>query len=154
MADSVFQEIGGAGNAGRGLGHPGGELPGRGDAVGRQNRPQVGNQRLSRGAREAAAPADFQSPNLGRPDRLIGRDPQNQGGHTRSQAGGRRPRATVVDDGATGGGVYLWTSRQTAHDFSEATIRPMIKERFHVEPSITYFETPVIVDNVSSQILS
>ena len=60
----------------------------------------------------------------------------------------------LSDDGATGGGVYLWTSRQTAHDFSEGTIRPMIKERFHVEPSITYFETPVIVDNVSSQILS
>jgi hypothetical protein len=60
----------------------------------------------------------------------------------------------LSDDGAIGGGVYLWTSRQTAHDFSEGTIRPMIKERFHVEPSITYFETPVIVDNVSSQILS
>jgi hypothetical protein len=57
-------------------------------------------------------------------------------------------------DGATGGGVYLWTSRQAAHDFSETTIRPMIKEKFHVEPSISYFETPVIVDNVSSQILS
>ena len=60
----------------------------------------------------------------------------------------------LSDDSTTGGGVYLWTSRQTAHDFSEGTIRPMIKERFHVEPSITYFETPVIVDNVSSQILS
>ena len=57
-------------------------------------------------------------------------------------------------DSATGGGVYLWTSRQMAQDFSEATIRPMIKERFHVEPSITYFETPVIVDNISSEILS
>src|SRR5215813_6066676 len=60
----------------------------------------------------------------------------------------------LSNDGATGGGVYLWDSRQTAHDFSEATLRPMIKERFHVEPSITYFETPVIVDNVSSQILT
>jgi hypothetical protein len=60
----------------------------------------------------------------------------------------------LSDDGTTGGGVYLWTSRQAAHDFSEATIRPMIKEKFHVDPSITYFETPVIVDNVSSQILS
>jgi len=60
----------------------------------------------------------------------------------------------LSDDGAIGGGVYLWTARQTAYDFSEATIRPMIKERFHVEPSITYFETPVIVDNVLSQILS
>jgi hypothetical protein len=41
-----------------------------------------------------------------------------------------------------------------AHYFSESTIRPMIKERYQVEPSIIYFETPVIVDNVSSQILS
>jgi len=60
----------------------------------------------------------------------------------------------LSDDGATGGGVYLWTSPQAARDFSEATLRPMIKEKFHVEPSITYFETPVIVDNVTSQILS
>ena len=60
----------------------------------------------------------------------------------------------LSDDGATGGGVYLWSSAQMARDFSEGTIRPMIKERFHVEPSITYFETPVIVDNVSSQILT
>ena len=65
-----------------------------------------------------------------------------------------RKYSLLSHDGATGGGVYLWTSRETAHDFSEATIRPMIKERFHVEPVITYFETPVIVDNVSSQILS
>jgi Putative mono-oxygenase ydhR len=60
----------------------------------------------------------------------------------------------LSEDGATGGGVYLWTSRETARNFSETTIRPMIKEKFHVEPSITYFEAPVIVDNVSSQILS
>jgi hypothetical protein len=60
----------------------------------------------------------------------------------------------LSDDGATGGGVYLWTSRQTARDFSEETLRPMIKEKFDVEPSITYFETPVVVDNISSQILS
>lgn len=60
----------------------------------------------------------------------------------------------LSNDGTIGGGVYLWASQQTAHAFSEATIRPMIKERFHVEPSITYFETPVVVDNLSSQILS
>jgi len=60
----------------------------------------------------------------------------------------------LSDDGTTGGGVYLWTSRQAARDFTEATIRPMIREKFHVEPSITYFETPLVVDNVSSEILS
>jgi hypothetical protein len=60
----------------------------------------------------------------------------------------------LSEDGATGGGVYLWNSRQVAHDFSERTIRPMIREKFHVDPSITYFESPVIVDNVSAEILS
>jgi hypothetical protein len=60
----------------------------------------------------------------------------------------------LSDDGATGGGVYLWTSRQSARDFCEGTLRQMIKEKFHVEPSIAYFETPVVVDNVSSEILS
>ncbi len=60
----------------------------------------------------------------------------------------------LSDDGATGGGVYLWTSRQSARDFSEETLRPMIKEKFHVEPAIAYFDTPVVVDNVSSEILS
>jgi hypothetical protein len=60
----------------------------------------------------------------------------------------------LSDDGTSGGGVYLWTSRQAARDFTEATIRPMIQEKFHVDPSITYFETPVVVDNISSEILS
>ena len=60
----------------------------------------------------------------------------------------------LSDDGATGGGVYLWASRQSALDFSEGTLRPMIKEKFHVDPSISYFDTPVVVDNVSSEILS
>ena len=60
----------------------------------------------------------------------------------------------LSDDGATGGGVYLWTSRQSARDFFEGTLRPMIQEKFHVEPSIAYFDTPVVVDNVSSEILS
>jgi len=60
----------------------------------------------------------------------------------------------LSDDGATGGGVYLWASRQNARDFCEGTLRTMIKERFHVEPSIIYFDTPVVVDNVSSEILS
>jgi hypothetical protein len=60
----------------------------------------------------------------------------------------------ISDDHTIGGGVYLWDSRQSARDFSEGTLRTMIKEKFHVDPSITYFDTPVVVDNVSSEILS
>jgi hypothetical protein len=72
----------------------------------------------------------------------------------KSPSGLLRKYFLLSDDGATGGGVYLWTSRQSARDFSEGTLRPMIKEKFHVEPSIAYFDTPVVVDNVSSEILS
>jgi hypothetical protein len=30
----------------------------------------------------------------------------------------------------------------------------MIRDKFQVEPSIEYYETPVIVDNVTSEILA
>lgn len=60
----------------------------------------------------------------------------------------------ISEDGATGGGVYLWKSQEQARDFSESILRPMIKETFQVDPSITYFDTPVVVDNVASEILS
>ncbi len=59
----------------------------------------------------------------------------------------------LSEDGVTGGGIYLWKSRESARDFCEGALRSMIKERFHVEPTITYFDTPVVVDNVSSEIL-
>jgi hypothetical protein len=42
-----------------------------------------------------------------------------------------------------GGGVYLWETRAAA----EAGFRARIRERFGVEPQITYFETPVVVVN-------
>src|SRR5438552_1627200 len=57
-------------------------------------------------------------------------------------------------DGTTGGGVYLWKSLEVAREFSEGPLRAMIRDAFKVEASITYFNTPVIVDNVTSEILS
>lgn len=65
----------------------------------------------------------------------------------RKPAGLLRKYFLLSEDGATAGGVYLWASRQQARDFSETTVRAMIKKRFHVDPSISYFETPVVVEN-------
>lgn len=49
--------------------------------------------------------------------------------------------------GDTVGGVYLWKSPEDAERFySDGFIESTIKQ-FGVKPSITYFETPVIVDN-------
>ena len=74
--------------------------------------------------------------------------------HFKNPPGLIRKYFLLSDDRTIGGGVYLWDSRQNARDFSEGALRMMIKEKFHVDPSITYFDTPVIVDNVSSEILS
>lgn len=59
----------------------------------------------------------------------------------------RRKYFLLADDGTTGGGVYLWSSRAEARAFSEGPLRAMVREKFSVEPEITYYDTPVIVDN-------
>lgn len=46
-----------------------------------------------------------------------------------------------------GGGVYLWQSRQAADAVYTPAWRAMIAERYGAAPEITYFDTPVIVDN-------
>jgi len=49
----------------------------------------------------------------------------------------------------TGGGVYLWDSREAAERMYSDAWRKMIAERYGAVPEITYYETPVIVDNAS-----
>jgi hypothetical protein len=53
----------------------------------------------------------------------------------------------------TGGGVYLWESREAADAVYTPEWRRMIADRYGAEPDITYFETPVIVDNESEEVL-
>ena len=52
-------------------------------------------------------------------------------------------------DGRTCGGVYLWTSLAEARAFSEGPLRAMVRGKFSVEPEISYYDTPVIVENVT-----
>jgi len=51
------------------------------------------------------------------------------------------------EDGRTGGGVYLFHSREDAERLYDDAWKAGIRERYGVEPSIEYFESPVIVDN-------
>ena len=60
----------------------------------------------------------------------------------------------ISEDGKTGGGVYLWNSMEEARTFSEAVLRSMIRDKFQVEPSIEYYDAPVVVDNVTSEIIA
>ena len=47
----------------------------------------------------------------------------------------------------TGGGCYLWESREAAELVYNAEWRKMITDRYGSPPEISFFETPVIVDN-------
>jgi hypothetical protein len=47
----------------------------------------------------------------------------------------------------TGGGCYLWDSREAAERVYTAEWRQMIADRYGTAPEISFFETPVIVDN-------
>jgi hypothetical protein len=50
-----------------------------------------------------------------------------------------------------GGGCYLWESREAAERVYNAEWRKMIAERYGAAPEISYFETPVIVDNAAGK---
>jgi hypothetical protein len=47
----------------------------------------------------------------------------------------------------TGGGCYLWESREAAERVYNAEWRQMITDRYGAPPEISFFETPVVVDN-------
>ena len=74
--------------------------------------------------------------------------------HFKHPSGLLRKYFLISEDGKTGGGVYLWKSMEQARTFSEEAIRPMIRDTFKVEPSIEYYDSPVIVDNVTSEIIA
>ncbi|MFQ5660633.1 MAG: YdhR family protein [Gammaproteobacteria bacterium] len=51
------------------------------------------------------------------------------------------------EDGKTVGGVYLWESRAAAERTYTAEWRRTILDKFGSEAVLTYFDSPVIVDN-------
>ena len=69
----------------------------------------------------------------------------------------RRPEGLVrkyfllSEDGREAGGVYLWRSRGQAEDFYRA-YSPRIAERFGREPAVTYYNSPVVVDNQAGEV--
>src|SRR5215211_4764722 len=53
-----------------------------------------------------------------------------------------------------GGGVYLWKSRADAERVYTSEWRRMIADRYGEVPEITFYESPVIVDNETQQVRS
>jgi hypothetical protein len=58
----------------------------------------------------------------------------------------------LFDANGTGGGVYLWESREAAERVYTKEWRAMIAERYGAEPDISYYDTPVIVDNATHEV--
>ena len=60
----------------------------------------------------------------------------------------------LSQDGATAGGVYLWRSREDAERLYTEDWKGIVRERYGTSPTITYFESPVVVDNQSNEIVA
>jgi hypothetical protein len=69
--------------------------------------------------------------------------------HTYRAAPGLVRKYYLFGEDRTGGGVYLWESRDAADRQYSPAWRSMIEQKFGSPPEITYYETPVIVDNRS-----
>lgn len=54
-------------------------------------------------------------------------------------------------DGTLVGGVYLWKSRQEAEALYTEDWRRFVQGKYGSEPMVTYFECPVIVDNLTGE---
>ena len=60
----------------------------------------------------------------------------------------------LSEDGRTAGGVYLWRSRADAEAVYTESWKNFVQEKYGTAPSITYFDSPVVVDNVTNEILT
>ena len=60
----------------------------------------------------------------------------------------------LSQDRKTVGGVYLWKSRAEAEAMYTESWRDFVREKYGSDPSVTYFETPVVVDNLTHESLS
>jgi hypothetical protein len=65
-----------------------------------------------------------------------------------------RKTYVLAQDGATVGGIYLWNSRADADAMYTDDWRAFVRNKYGTEPTVTYFDSPVVVDNVSEQILA
>jgi len=59
----------------------------------------------------------------------------------------------LAEDGQTAGGVYLWESRAEAEQLYTEDWKTFIMQKYGTMPTVTFFASPVIVDNLVGQII-
>ncbi len=60
----------------------------------------------------------------------------------------------LSEDRKTGRRIYLWNSRAEAETMYIEGWRAFVRDKYDADPSVTYFDSPVVVDNLSHEILS
>jgi len=60
----------------------------------------------------------------------------------------------LSQDGSTAGGVYLWKSLEDAEHLYSDDWKAFILEKYEALPSVMYFDTTVVVDNLTHQIIA
>ena len=59
----------------------------------------------------------------------------------------------LSDDGASAASVYLWETRGPAESFFTEGWKDFMAAKYGHRPSVTYFECPVVVDNLAGEII-
>jgi hypothetical protein len=60
----------------------------------------------------------------------------------------------LSQDGNSVGGIYLWNSRAEADAMYTESWRAFVREKYGTDPALTYLNSPVVVDNLTHEILS
>lgn len=69
-------------------------------------------------------------------------------------AGLVRKHYVLSQDGNTVGGIYLWKSRAEADAMYTESWKDFVREKYCSDPSLTYLESPVVVDNLTHEVVS
>ena len=56
-------------------------------------------------------------------------------------------------DRGIAGGVYLWKEKMHAEIWLGAEFRKMVRDNFNNEPTLQFFETPIVLDNITGNIM-
>ncbi len=59
----------------------------------------------------------------------------------------------LSEDGGTAGGVYLFRTKEDAERLYTQDWKNFVKEKYGAEPSVVYFHSPVVVDNLTKEII-
>ena len=65
-----------------------------------------------------------------------------------------RKHYVLSEDGSRAGGVYVWNSRAEAEAMYTDSWRTFVRQKYGTDPTVTYFESPVVVDNLADRIFT